>query len=278
MKQPVVVVIFAHQATLSEFETIALRQCHEILGHHPLRLMCPRGMDTAAYLRLAPTLHVDEIAPHHLGSIASYNRLKIDPKLYDHFNDYEYLLTYELDAFVFRDELLEWCARGWDYIGAPWFEGYHEATDSSKVLKVGNSGFSLRKIQSCRRALRAQLMVKPLSKVWNEWLEFGRLSPGSLMLLFHQAILKNMFRNPSEWFIGPEDYFWSFVTEERYPWFRVADYPSARRFSFELLPKRLHLENDGNLPFGCHKWHESCLEFWKPFIEEYGHVLPARRF
>ena len=30
------------------------------------------------------------------------------------------MLIYQLDAYVFKDELLNWANKGYDYIGAPW--------------------------------------------------------------------------------------------------------------------------------------------------------------
>ena len=49
---------------------------------------------------------------------------------------------------------------------------------------------------------------------------------------------------------------------EQFPWFRVAPYEVARRFSFESNPRRLHDECGGRLPFGCHKWMENDRGFW----------------
>ena len=30
------------------------------------------------------------------------------------------MLIYQLDAFVFQDDLAYWCQQNYDYIGAPW--------------------------------------------------------------------------------------------------------------------------------------------------------------
>ena len=39
--------------------------------------------------------------------------------LYSRFEKYEYMLIYQLDAFVFSDRLMEFVEAGYDYIGAP---------------------------------------------------------------------------------------------------------------------------------------------------------------
>ena len=40
-----------------------------------------------------------------------------------------------------RDELLDWCNKNYDYIGAPWVKKERD----NILLKTGNGGFSLRK-------------------------------------------------------------------------------------------------------------------------------------
>ena len=83
------------------------------------------------------------------------------------FLDSEYILIYQLDAFVFKDELKEWCQKGYDYIGAPWiatientiwlkyfnivarkFRSKNKNNREQIFFKVGNGGFSLRRTSS----------------------------------------------------------------------------------------------------------------------------------
>jgi hypothetical protein len=44
----------------------------------------------------------------------------LSEEFYQAFTDFEFMLIYQLDAFVFRDELADWCRSGYEYIGAPW--------------------------------------------------------------------------------------------------------------------------------------------------------------
>jgi hypothetical protein len=46
--------------------------------------------------------------------------LSID--FYKRFRDYKFILIYQLDAYVFRDELEYWCEQDYDFIGAPLIE------------------------------------------------------------------------------------------------------------------------------------------------------------
>src|SRR6266487_3113686 len=169
MSDKVIIHIFAHKPALEWYEQISLEQCYRVLGRHPIRLVCPTGLDVSAYRRIAPTLKVDFIPSHCLASYRAYNRLKTLPFLYERYAAYEFMLTYELDAFVFKDELEEWCEEGWDYIGAPWFEGYTNATPSSRPIGVGNGGFSLRRISTMLRITHCWKAIRPTPTVYSEW-------------------------------------------------------------------------------------------------------------
>jgi hypothetical protein len=63
--------------------------------------------------------------------------MSCDRDFYLIFEDYRYVLVYETDAWVFKDELDFFCGKNLDWIGAPW---------PHQEDKVGNSGFSLRKV------------------------------------------------------------------------------------------------------------------------------------
>ena len=121
----------------------------------------PTGLDVSAYRRITPALEVDIVPSHWFANVRAYNRLKILPFLYRRYSGYEYMLTCELDAFVFKDELEYWCEKGWDYIGAPWFEGHDNAAPGSHPIGVGNLGFSLRRISTILRVMRSWKTIRP---------------------------------------------------------------------------------------------------------------------
>lgn len=264
----VVVLITVHQPTITPFEEISLRQCFKVLGHYPIRLVCPEGMDTSAYKAIIPEIEVDHIAPHWQASYANFTKLKIEPFLYERYQAYEYVLFYELDVFVFRDELEKWCATGLDYIGAPWFEGHVMANDASPVIGVGNGGFSLRKVSSMLRGRRSAWLWSRLlaAQAKREPLKALRRVPGDLL-----RILRGQY--PSLVFPRGEDNFWGLVVNRHLGWFHVASFEQAREFSFEALPRRLYKLNGNRLPFGCHAWARYDLDFWRPHIEAFGHSL-----
>jgi len=271
---PVVVLIFTHAPALSWAEEISLRQCVRVLGAHPIRLVCPEGLDVSAYRAIAPDLVVDFIPAHWLASLRAYNRLKILPWLYRRYAAYEFILTYELDAFVLRDELLDWCGQGWDYIGAPNFAGYLRALPDAPPVILENSGFSLRRTSSMLRVLRTLRYRVPPAAMFEDWRKTARFSLGSLFLLFGRLTFRNNFYAPLNDFIGNEDDFWCLQAAQRFSWFKLAPYDVARNFAFEVNASRLLAENKGHLPFGCHKWVEVSTDFWRPIIRSFGYSAP----
>lgn len=267
--KPVVVIIFHHKSHLEWFERIALEQCFRILGRHPIRLVCPKGLDLREHLTVVPELEADFIPAHWLSGHLAYNHLKVSPFLYRRYAQYEYMLTYELDAFVFRDELLDWCRKGWDYIGAPWFDGSDAGGIDAKPLGVGNSGFSLRRGEAMLRAARSWRYQKPVSEILRSWKQGKRGLKGVLAALTCQ----NNFFAPFNNFVGNEDRFWCRIAAPRFPWFRLAPYEVARRFSFEVNPSRLYQECGNSLPFGCHKWMSYEPLFWSQHMQSYGYEV-----
>jgi hypothetical protein len=272
MSNPVVVV-FAHNSKPSELELVSLKQCWDILRSHPVHLMCPLGMDTNIYKAVAPGIKVDYVPSRHFDSLVAYNRLKISPFLYKYYDKYDFILTYELDSFVFRDELSVWCEKDYDYVGAPWFEGYDQASVDAKVLSGGNSGFSLRKISTCQRVLKSMIAIESYSEIFKKWRRIENKSIGSLFLLGKWMVFRSTFNPVLNFYTGNEDVFWSVYASNRFKWFKVAPFEDASSFSFEVLPERLFSQNSNQLPFGCHKWHKYSPTFWKPHIEKFGHSV-----
>lgn len=260
--QPVVG-IFTHQneSGLSADELRSLQQCHEVLGSHPLKLIHPEGLDITGLLKRAPKLEPFPIPPHHLSSLRAYNRLKVTPWLYQQFKEYDYFLTYELDAWVFRDELLDWCSKGYDYIGAPWFKGHYRGNPDAPYLGVGNSGFSLRKITSVLKVFESNQNLVPLKEFTQQWWKEGKFSPRYWRWWIQRFGSKNKFRNGNHDFPDNEDVFWGSLVPSRLPWFQVAPIEAAKHFAFELYPRRMYNEI-GQLPFGCHKYRRNDPDFW----------------
>lgn len=264
----VVVVIPVHKPALTQNELASLKQCYKILGSHPIRIVAPEGMDMSVYQNAVPECETIFIAPEWLSNIQQYNKLKISKYFYDLFKEYEFLLTYELDAWVFRDELLYWCDKGYDYIGAPWFEGWTQPS-SNIFIKGGNSGFSLRNVQEIRKMIPKIRRFLRYKRVWDR-LKLNNICPLETMR-FMESILSiktnEEFKMIHALGYLNEDMFWSRYTPSIISNFNVADAEVSLKFSFELKPEFLFELNNNHLPFGCHSWEKYGLNFWTNYIQ-----------
>jgi len=256
--EKVCVVIPIHSSEPTPNELVSFKQCFKILGNHPIYILAPKNLILSNYKASVPFFNVIYIDPKWQSSILNYNKLKLSNLFYSLFNNYEYLLTYELDAFVFKDELLYWCAKGYDYIGAPWFEGFHLGTTENKFLGVGNSGFSLRNIANMDKAIRNVFYDK-----------YGKNQ--IFRRLIHRTFRKIQNLAGENYSIQKdynqhEDFFIFSEIGEQIKTFKIATVKDSIKFSFETNPKRLFVLNNQELPFGCHAWERYEPEFWENYI------------
>ena len=139
--------------------------------------------------------------------IAGYNKMMLSYDFYQLFRDSEYVLIYQTDAWVFQDNLAEWCSKGYDYVAAPWIKravydypfikqymaclrAYrarkHQFCRQRIYGKVGNGGLSLRKVSSSEACLLYKCEIgKYLSHrkhYYNEDVFFGLLNLVSFVI------------------------------------------------------------------------------------------------
>ncbi len=152
MHEETAVVIPYYRKELSETEKISLKQCFKVLSKYPIVLIIPDSMEEP--ICLYRNVIYEKVPPEWLQSVASYNQMMLNLKFYERLKEYKYILIYQLDAFVFSDQLKKFCQYGFDYIGAPWLKGVRHYKNLSRcVWHVGNGGFSLRKVETFIRIL-----------------------------------------------------------------------------------------------------------------------------
>ncbi len=235
-KADIAVVIPVYKEALSENEKLSLKACQRELAEYPTWLIAPKNLDISNYKKIHPSLRIQYFHPKYFKGVAGYNRLTMSSLLYKKFLSYKYVLIYQLDAFVFRDELLEWCRKDYDYIGAPWIAQIplpkgKPLIDMSRLFhnQVGNGGFSLRKVRA------------------------------------HYKIAK-LFRPVIWMFPKNEDFFWCYFVSKFHPNYKKPSVSEALKFAFELTPSKAYQRNNNQLPFGCHAWEKYEPEFWEKFI------------
>ena len=164
-----VIAIPVWKVALGFDEVRSLVQCRCVLGRnmdYEIALFGPKRLDWDYYRtlwRLCPcgdggsVPEVVEFDDRCFESRDGYSRLLSSKEFYNTFSGYGHMLIYQLDAWVLRDELSEWCGSGYDYVGAPWChlcrmgKGGCGGYESSGF--VGNGGFSLRNVDAFRELL-----------------------------------------------------------------------------------------------------------------------------
>jgi hypothetical protein len=272
--RPLVVVVIVHRPDPSPAEQASLQQLRLVLGQRPILLLHPCGMTLETYRRLAPEIGFQAVDPRHLASYQAFARFKHSLPLYWSLRRYRFILFYELDAWIFRDDLDQWIASGYDNIGAPWFEGWYPAPGEPLRLQgAGNGGFCLRRTSACLRVLLSFAYLEPLREVIPRRLNLPRTGKPAwlrsclnlISALAHLSWANNTFFLFDNW-NGPEDLFWSQLVPRAHRWFRNAPPEVAARFSFEVHPDRLYALT-GQLPTGCHKWPAFYDSFWKDHFQ-----------
>lgn len=273
----VAILIPIYKPTLNELERISLIQAVNTLHEFPFHFVTHRKIDVKKPLDILFS-HNKKVQPtffpsKYFSSVEGYSQLLTSYSFYWAFRKYKYILIFQLDAFVFKNELLYWCAKDYDYIGAPWLNGWEEARENDSFMGVGNGGFSLRKVSSALRVLRQfSYLRKPEEMIDN--VKDNKSIRAYLSFIKNLTISNNTFTLMHN-FRGNEDGFWGIYANRNFSWFKVPEPEEALKFSMEVHPKRMYEFNKKKLPFGCHAWWKYDLEFWRPFIEIEGHVLPA---
>ena len=155
----VAIVIPVYKTHLEPYEITSLNQCYRILINHSIFFVTSDSLSLNNYP--LPAQGVRRFKDDYFKDISGYNRLMLSAEFYESFKNYDFILLYQLDAFVFRDELPYWCQLDYDYIGAPWFTD--EPDGSKKIWRIGNGGFSLRKVQTFLECLNQKVFYYDLS-------------------------------------------------------------------------------------------------------------------
>ena len=261
----VTVVIPIYTLKLSDVDWLALRQCFKVLGHYDIAIIKPQSLDLSPFPDLIggnPQYRVEAFDDSYFAGREGYNRLMLSTDLYRRFLDSRYIFIHQSDVYVFRDELEQWCQRGYDYIGAPWLPAEGDV-----------SGWNLP-----RRAIYMlrQLMGKRKSSCHPINLKY-RVGNGGCSLRhtshLHDASVKladalaraAANSSTSENF---EDVVWSVRVNELSPGtLRIAPYQEAALFSIESHPSMAMRITGGQLPMATHAFaRRRNRTFWKQYI------------
>lgn len=234
MKSRVVIIIPIYKAFLNKFEKIALQRVFDVLGKYSIIFVAPDQFKFN-YGEIYKAVPVEYFNDFYFSNINGYNQLVLSPIFYMRFKRYEYILIYQLDAFVFSDQLLYFCNLGYDYIGAPWEakNKYYYFQGIRYRSHVGNGGVSLRNVDACLYILKK-----------------------------YRSILSAWTAN--------EDCFFSYCGDFLEIDFKIAPKNVASKFSFEWFPEHLYKKNKNQLAFACHAWMNFSRDFYLDIFQQCG--------
>lgn len=279
IKSQICIVIPIYKTVLNEFEVQAVLQCIKVLSGYSIIFVGPQELDMTFYKTNFPSIQTTVFFKNiYFENLKGYNKLLLNPEFYKSFTQYEYMLVYQTDSYVFRDELLDWANKGYDYIGGIWFDDYHGTPQlDAKIWHPGNGGLSLRKIDKVIKILTSSSYplksLKQLAVDNKKNLAVGR-----------KAFLNGLFKIPYKFLSRKNNlkhYVINFEENEdvlfmelslKFNKIRVPSVSESIGFSWDRLPFYLH-SKVGHLPFGCHAWYredhcyEGNKEFWMQYID-----------
>ena len=265
----VVIVIPVYRIKPSESEELSFRCVLRVCGSRDISLVIPESFDSSYYQQIAKEekhgIGEERFKDHFFTSVEAYNSLCLDKKFYHRYLKYEYMLLYQLDAYIFRDDLNIWCEKGYDYVGAPWPVG----TIGNMEPIVGNGGFSLRK-----NALFYELLAgdMPRHNVCQSYRWFRKhyglkgygISKSIFMSIFRSLGYKNTWSYYLKSYQHEDMFFCEILKALGIP-LSIPDENEASLFALELNGP-MYFKKNGCLPMGCHAWDKYDKEFWSKFI------------
>mgnify|MGYP003294219307 CR=1 FL=1 len=267
-----IVVIPVYKRNLSKFERKSFVQCCSIFKNKRISIVTYKECDCSVYFNIAKQYNTvikrENFDKYYFDDIEGYNQLMLSYQFYNRFRKYKYMLLYQLDAFVFRDELDYWCKMGYDYIGAPWFTEYSSYEIGADLWHVGNGGVSLRNISTMRRIFFDYLPLLSFSQVWNNMMNVPISARKVISFILRCFGYRNTITYFKKMYDVNEDIFISLCLEKIGVNILIPHFNVAMHFAFEKSPSYLYTQTNNKLPFVCHAWHKyEYNTFWKKYIK-----------
>lgn len=273
--KPVVVIIPVYEANPKQEELRAFKNNINILKKHPICMVTFQQCDLSKYDAIAQEIGVDlqreNFNKDYFTSVAAYNDLCLSLDLYHRFTDYEYMLICQLDVWIFRDEIIDWCNRGYDYIGAPIYYPYSDKRYTQIFRGIGNGGLCLRRIAYCLSILdsdKNKPLLTPrtiLEMYWNFFLYNEAFTNSwakrlSIIPIALGKILgyKNSFNYFASQHVNEDLLLGTWAEQSGYYPCHLPDELTAAEFSIEVNAEWLLERLQGKTPVGVHayeKWN-----------------------
>ena len=272
----------------NEAEYASVRRCMRILKEYDFVIVYKE------------TLHRDDVAKPYLNELSlvkswrlltlsdeffestqAYNRLMTSAFFYDLFDQWDYLLVYQHDAWILSGNLESWLEKCYSYVGAPWCPDLGEDPVWTTVPAVGNGGLSLRKIKDMKAIISSvKFRYKPILSVLEIVSRASLLSGYGQRSVVNKVFdfFKRLFRLSSLLFFYPvgyqnnlaflvakgvnEDIILGFYAKKIFKWLHIPSPQEAASFSLETNPRQVAATFCEGIPFGCHAWEKYDKDFF----------------
>ncbi|MCB9446957.1 MAG: hypothetical protein H6585_01265 [Flavobacteriales bacterium] len=266
------VVVPVYREDLPVEEWAALTNNLDKLAAYDCYLVGPKGMDYSNYTARWPEIRVCTFAEMYFKDLTGYNRLMVSIGFYRAFSTYSHILICQTDAFVFSDELMSWCDRGYDYVGAPVHDILPDKFSERIPVVTLNGGFSLRKVGASLKVLSSFRTIYSFRDIFRaNLMEKGW--KGILPALYFYFFGNNTFHLFNR-YDRNEDIFWAIKVPEKFTWFHAPLPVDSAFFAADNKPERTLALTAGQLPFGCHAY-QTHPDTWKAYIPDICWKHPA---
>lgn len=221
-----------YKSDLTSNEEASFNQlCKIIENNYEICLICPADIDLTKYNEISEKynikLSVLFCAKQYFKGTACYSYLCETADFYECFKEYEYLLIYQLDGWIFKNNLDYFINLNVDYIGSPWKLGSFNFNSNA----VGNGGVSLRRVE---KFIQVCKQINPI--------------------------------NCASKYINKEDLFFCKIMRQKTN-LHIATVKEASKFSVTAFSEYfIKTYNNGELPMCVHSWSKE-WDFWKKYID-----------
>jgi hypothetical protein len=264
--QKVVIIIPFYRNSLSAYEIIALQQCQRILSAYPTIAVKPATLTLPDAAYTVSFASEEQFNEDYFKSIAGYNRLLLSTEFYERFIAYDYMLIYQLDAFVFKDDLTYWCSQEIDYVGAPWIR--YKDDSLLKKWELSLKSYLYTRLNIKRKGVPSSRQF--MNKVGNGGLSLRRVKKFRDITISMQALISYYLSHSQHQY--NEDMFWSIEVNRKQEQINIPSWQVGLKFAVEFAPERALTLNNQQLPFGCHAWDRH-VHFWRPVFKQLGYNI-----
>ncbi|MDR1786649.1 MAG: hypothetical protein LBR23_09360 [Spirochaetaceae bacterium] len=262
------VVIPIYRESPLKTECASLERAAQTLADRRIIFVTHEELNPAEYLRILKPYGVQfEFAyfpKYYFAGISGYNALMYAPRFYERFLDYDYILLYQLDSWVFSPNLDHWLSLDYDYLGGPWFEEIKH-TMTLKWSGCFNGGLCLRKTAVFYR-LCFDRIIQLNKRFWElqeqrRMMRFGAAKIFSFFKMFLLKAVNKLFKSE----IGNEDVIWTRLLKQKG---KLPSLEEALEFCFADFYAEYAFElNKRALPSFCHDWDGIWpWKFWQNYI------------